>query len=874
VTPPPRAERLIRHAVAADAAGLSIVGDLRQEFAEQCRSGSVFRARYWYWRQALSIWWWSAWGHPSGSHHSPRGGALFDIVGDIRHASRVVVKAPGQALLMIATLAVGIGFTTIGFSFADTVFLRGMPIANPDNIVRVFGVDVHQPERRAPLYASDYLDFRERARSVEELCAFAQSRVTLRRSGHDTVRITIGNVTGDLFGLWGLGVQLGRGLRPGEDRPGAMRVAVLSDRFWRDAFNRSPTVLGEAVMLDGVAHEIVGVMSSDVEFANFADLVLWVPASLRPGHARDLRGMLVTGRLAAGATVADADAEFRVLAQALADAHPETNRGRQALVLPVTRALGGPNLLLVMTLLVGTATLVTVIAGVNVAGVLLARAVVRQREFAMRIALGARKTRVFRQLVAEGLLVAAAGGAGGMFVAEIGLRLIRSVDAEPVFKQIVIDWHEAAFVTALVLVSPLVFSLAPALAAMRLNLVGTLNAASSRMAGSSRRGRELLVTAQLALAIALAVVGGLVARTASVMMRSPSGFESSDVLTFVVALDQHSPDAAARRRVLRDLVNRLSSAGPLAVGTLDAVPAVTMESPSIIQPAEVAARDGQTEAWAHIVAVDEGAFQTLAVPIIEGRPFTRLEIETDAPEALVSLETARRYFGGARAALGRGVMIVREGVSRLHQVIGVTGDVRNTDPEHGMPPRVWVPMFNPRTVTVVVRTAGDTNTAAGLVRRVAREVLPDVAVESLESYDQAISRRTAGDRVAMGMLVAFSLAALLFATTGLYGTVALSANMRRAEFATRVALGARVGDVAALVVRQAFRLLAAGAAVGLAGGVLAGSAMRRLLYGVTPFDPVNLLTVLALLAGVMLLASVGPALRAARVDVIQAIRAE
>ena len=417
---------------AGHGAGLSIIGDLRQEFAEQRRTAGAIAAGWWYPRQAASLWWWSAWRHPAVSHHYPRGGVLFDVIGDLRHALRAVGKTPGQMLLMVVTLGVGIGFTTIGFSFADTVFLRGMPIADPDRTVIVYGLDARDPADRSPVFASDYLDFRERAQSIEHLSAFSQHRATLLRTGIEPARVTVGRVTGDLFGVWGLRPQRGRGLRAGDDRPGAPRVAVLSDHFWRQSFDGSADALGSTILLDGVPHEIVGVMSDDVEFGNFANLAAWVPFERQSRPERDLTPLLVTGRLAEGRTVAAAAAELDILAQQIAVAHSDTNRGRRSLVLGSSRALGGPNVIVVMTLLVGTAALVTVIAGVNVAGVLLARTVARRREFALRVALGARNGRVFRQLLAEGLLVAASGAAAGLAVAETGLRLIRSVDAEPI----------------------------------------------------------------------------------------------------------------------------------------------------------------------------------------------------------------------------------------------------------------------------------------------------------------------------------------------------------------------------------------------------------------------------------------------------------
>jgi predicted permease len=870
--PPRGARALLTRSVPDDEAGRSVIGDLDEEFAQRAaRSRGPGRARLWYWRQAVAMWCWSAMRHPHTSYHLPVGGSMFDTVLDCRHAIRVARKSPGQSALIILTLALAIGTTTIGFSFADTVFLRGLPIANPTATVIVYGIDARNPERRTGVFFSDYIDFRERARTVEKLSTWTQTRVTAQRTGSDPVRLTVSRTTGDLFGVWEFRTQLGRGLRASDDNPSAARVAVLSDRYWTDAYARADDVLGQTIMLDGHAHEIVGVLTPDVEFGTFANIAMWVSYPFQPTDHRDLRPTMITGRLADGATTSEAAAEFQALAANLEQEHPETNRGRQTLVLQANRAMGGPNLALVMLLLVGTAGLVTVVASVNVAGVLLSRAVARQREFALRVALGARRLRVFRQLAVEGLLLATFGALGGLAVAEGGLRLIRSVDAEPIFQQIVIDWHEVVFVMALAMVAPLLFSLAPALAALRVNLVGALNAAGLRTIGSGRRLRNVLVTSQLALAVALAIIGGLVARTAAVQLSATKGFNTSGLLTFSLALDPQLP-LATRRQQLQSFNERLRAHGAHAVGLLDTLPAAVIEASTPIElPGRIGPGDNAGP-WAHRIAVDDGAFDALGIPIVSGRTFTAADIDSDRLVAIVSRETARRYFKNDDDAVGRALAIREGNALRTVQVIGVTGDVRNTDPERGMPPRVWMPMANPTTVRVVVKTNDYAMTTAA-IRALAREVVPGVPVESLEAYDAAIARMQGGDRVAMGMLVSFASVAVLFAAIGLYGTVALSTSLRGPEFATRYALGAQVGSVTSLVFREAFKLVAIGMVPGVALGLLAAAGMRRLLFGVSPLDPLNLLAVILLLTVMALAASLAPAIRAARLDLVKVLRA-
>jgi putative ABC transport system permease protein len=875
MNPPRLARALLVRAVPADRAGLSIVGDLDHEFAERRSRDGRTAARFWYWRQAWSIWWWSAWAHPHTSHHSPRGDVMSDLIGDLRHAFRVARTTPGQTMLIVCTLALGIGVSTIGFAFADTAFVRGLPVADPTRTVIGFGLDARDPDRRGGVYAADFLDLRERTRTVEALSSWEQSRATVMWPGSDPTRSVVSYVVGDLFSVWGVRAQLGRTLLGNDSVAGAPRVAVLTDRYWRETAGADRAVLGREIVVNGESVTVVGVLARDIEIGTFANIAMWISQPAVRAEPRDTQPVMMTGRLAPGVTVEQAAAEFRVLAKALEAEHPQTNRGRQVQVLSARRAIGGPNFALVLSLLVGAAVLVVVIASVNVAGVLLARAVKRQQEFAVRIALGARHARLFRQLAVEGLLLAVAGGAGGVLVAEAGLRVIRSVDAEPIFQQIVIDWHELVFIGSLALLAPVFFSLAPALASIRLNVLTVMNATSARVAGRhSRRAREVLVAAQLALAIALAVVGGLVARTAAAMVWAPTGFETADRLTLTLALDEHSPDPHVRRQALREFVRSIADGGKSAAA-LDALPAVIIEAARVVQPDGQVA-DDPSRAWAaYVVRVDAPALDTLGVPLLAGRPLSAADVDNDTKVALVSREAAERFFGGAATAVGRRLDVVESsGAAIVFQVVGVTGDVRDTDPEDGPPARVWLPLSHPTVVSFVVSTAGDTAGTAALARTAARAIVPGVPLETVEAYEQGIARQMGGNQIAMGMLLAFVFVGLVFSGTGLYGTVALATNLRHAEFATRLALGATPRDVIGLVARQTMRLVLIGLVPGLVAGLALANAIRGLLYGVTPLDPLNIVTLLVVLSFVALVAGIGPALRAGRVNVIDAIRSQ
>lgn len=873
--PPRAAVAIVRRAVPADAAGASVIGDLQQEFDERCAARGRGAARVWYWRQAISIWLWSAWAHPHNSHHDPRGGVLFDIIGDFRHGVRTARKTPGQTALIVTTLAIAIGSTTIGFSLADTIMLRGLPIAEPKDTVIIYAVDPRQPTLRTGVFAADYLDFRDRSRTLEQLSAWSRERSTLVRDG-SVYATEVGRVAGDLFGAWGIRARIGRTLRTGDDRPGAPPVAVLAHHYWQSMFAGAPSVVGTTILLDAVPHQIVGVLDPAIEVGNFANLGVWAPLPLERGGPRDARSMVVTGRLAGTATVEAAAAEIASLARQIELESPATNRGRGVSVLVSHRAIGGPNFWIVITLLISAVTLIMVIASANVAGVLLARAAVRQREFGLRVALGARRLRIFRQLLAEGLLLAVLGGAGGLAAAEAGLRLIRSIEAEEIFRQIVVDWHEVAFVALLAVLTPLLFSLAPALAALRSNLPSLLNAGGPRIAASAGRGRQLLVVAQLALAVTFVTFAGLVLRTGTAMTSAPTGFDPSRLLVFTLTFDDVTHRGGVTRyQIVRDIETRLGqTAGVLSTGALDALPAVAIEA---TVPLEIEGRpnaEGEPAPWAHVVALDADALDALGIPLLAGRALTEADIETDADVALVSNATALRHFGSIDRAIGRRLKVRLQGAIRDRQIVGVTGDARYVEPERGMPPRVWIPLSEPRRISIVVRAAGDPAALAPAVRQIAREVAPSLPIEGLETYDAAIARRMGSDRIIFGMMLSFALVALLFATTGLYGIVAFNTSQRRTEFGTRFALGAQVRDVVALVLGQAFRLLAVGLAIGLLAGLAVARVMRSTLYGVSPTDPLNLVVVVILLSLVTLAASVMPAWRAARIGIASALRGD
>ncbi|MFP5380051.1 MAG: ABC transporter permease, partial [Vicinamibacteria bacterium] len=484
----------------------------------------------------------------------------MDLRGDVRQAWRTARQAPGQSALIVTALALAIGAATIGFAFADLAVLRGLPVAEPDRTIFVYGVSPRQDDPTAAVSVPDFVDYRERATTVTAMAGMATRPASFVHAQVASA-IQVHEVTGDFTAVWGLAPALGRLIQPGDDAPGAPGVVVLAHSFWQREFGGLPDIVGHAVQVGGRPHEVIGVMPPEMEFGSLARASAWVPLALDRGAPRDARRLLVTARLADGATAAAAAAEFASLAAALAEEHPGANGGWSARAVPIADGVGDANFWAVLTLLLLTVGAVMAIACANVAGILLARATARQREFALRLALGAGRGRILRQMLVEGLLLSLAAGVGGLVVAEGGLRLLRSIDADPVFQQILIDGHELALVAALALIAPVAFSLAPALRAGRQDIREVLNAGGPRGGTQASGARHALVVAQLVMAVVLITIAGLAVRTAVHLSQVPSGLDASRLLVFGLTLDPGDfPDEARLRQATDTFASGVGSA--------------------------------------------------------------------------------------------------------------------------------------------------------------------------------------------------------------------------------------------------------------------------------------------------------------------------
>ena len=805
---------------------------------------------------------------------------MAELIRDVKYGWRMLRKRPVFALMVVVTLALAIGANTVVFTFTNLLLLRPLPLLDPATLGWVLGVDPQRGNDRARASAPDFIDYRRSLRSFSALAARSEATLTMSGRG-DAQRLEASSVSANLFQVWGLRPKLGRLFLAGEDAPGAEPTVVLSHQFWQRQFASDPSIVGSALTLDGKRVSVIGVLEPAIEIGNLGEIDVWVPLPLDPAEqARDSRALQVIGRLAPGVTLAQADAEVRALATALERDHPVTNKGWSARVASTREAMTGRNTLRILALLSLSVGLLLLIACANLANAMLARAMERNREIALRVALGAGRRVLVRQLLAEYAVLAAVGGALGLGVAYGGVRAIKATVYEPSFALLSIDARVVLYAIGVTLVTCVLFGLAPALRAARADPIAALAQGSARMIGGVgvRRSRASLVVAQVTLAVALTVLGALVARSMFEQTRIDLGFRTGDLWTFRVDLPASTYEDPERLRQFYDrAADRLSSLPRVrSVAVVDHLPVfggVTM-TPLEVEGRSVARQADQP--WAMRTATSARYFETAAIPLVTGRALAATDRD-DAPSVVVvNRELARRYFGTADQALGRRISLGRSDVPAVWRVIvGVVGDTRPADITAPPNPELYLPLAQEpaRNVSFMLRAPGGDASAAA-IRGLMHEIDPALAVYELRTMDQALAVDRASNAMLAGLFVSFAVIALVLAATGLYGVIAYLVSQRTREIGIRIALGALPGVVGRMVLGEAAVLFGSGMVLGLGVALMLARAMRAVLYGVEPLDPPTYVAAAAVLAGVMFVAAYVPARRAMRVNPLSALRSD
>lgn len=808
---------------------------------------------------------------------------IAELAQDLRLAVRLLQRRAGFSLAAIAVLAVGIGASTTIFSGVYGVLLRPLPFESPERIVVAWGERRASSRPRVELSWPEFTDWARESRSFQSVAAlpFATLGATLSGGG-EPARISAVPVSDAFFRVLGVEARMGRTFADGEDRPGGARFIVLSDGLWRERFGSDSSILGRALVLDGEPHTVIGVMPGDFDFPRDTDAWTTLGAAV-PFAADDRRlgFLMMIGRLRDGVSDDAARDELSAVVRRLGaeSSLPEPADG--AVVSPFADHLFGATRPASL-LLLGAAALLLALAMANVAGLLLTRAATRQHEMAVRLSLGAGRGRLVRQLVAESLVLAAAGGAAGVLLASPATSALATLapSSVPRASAIALDGVALAVAAALSLLVALVAGSLPAMRAIPSR--GSAALRSGTRGGTDRRGRRLLdalIVVQMAMTLALLLGAGLIARSVRGLERAPLGFEPRDVITAQVSLPDHAyPQLEHQRRFMDELIERVRS----SPGVLDAAAVLVrpLEGPVGFNfPFRAQGQDSAAAAanpMLNYQSVTPGYFAAMRIPLVRGRDFTSRDREESAGVVIVGESLAARLWPGGDA-VGRRLRLpnARRPPGEWLEVVGVARDVRAREIA-ATTLDVYVPMaqsqFAPQ--FIVARTRGDALAAVPALRAHLGAIDPAVPLSSIATMEQRRDGVLAAPRFGAVLLAGFALAALLLATIGLYGVLAYAVAQRTRELGIRLALGALPDDIRRLVTMHAGRLIGAAVVLGAVPAWIGARALRAFLFEVGVLDWPTVLGITILLGVAAIVAAWLPARRAARVDPAVTMRAE
>ncbi|HEX2253774.1 MAG TPA: ABC transporter permease [Thermoanaerobaculia bacterium] len=811
---------------------------------------------------------------------------MKSLLRDLRFALRLLAKRPALTLAAVLCLGLGIAAVTVIFSFVDAVLLRPLPVPEAERVMVVWNRFLGRDVEKFPSSGHEFEDHRNDNRAFEHLAGIIPWSYNLTTGDGEPQRIEAGRVSAALFDILGAEPAFGRTYTREEEAAQAP-VAVLGHDLWQRRFGSDPAVVGRAVGLDGMPHTVVGVLDESFRFPLAPEADLWVPFTPNPAVPRQMRGVLMVGRLAPGVSQRQAQAEMDNLARRFEAGYPDLyppEAGFGIGLVPLREEMVGEVRPLLWALMAAVA-LVLLIACANVANLQLAQATARAKELAIRTSLGSGRAGVIRQLLVESLVLGLAGGVLGVLLAVAGLRLLVALDLGQVsnLAEVTLDGRVLLFALAVSLLSGLLFGLAPAAKAFRPDLVGQLKEGgrTSGLGGGRHPLRSALVVAEVALALTVLVGAGLMLRSLYHLAETDPGFRTEGVVTAELVLSRNAyPGPPQVLDFSRRLAERLAAAPGLAE--------VALASDLPLEPRFTGGPEvegwqpgaGDTPPLAGYQMVSPGYFRVLGIPLSEGRDFTAADRDGAAPVAVVDQQLARTYWPEG-SALGKRLRLPGLGPApEWRQVVGVVGSLDIEGFVVAPEPRVYLPFSQSPTpmVAVVATTEGDAAAAAQAVREAVWAVDSEQPVDDVRSMDRALAETIARPRLNATLFTVFAGIALLLAAVGVYGVMAYSVAQRTREIGLRMALGADRATVLAMVVRRGMVLAGAGLAAGLVLALLTGRLAARwvedLAYGVSATDVATYLAVPLLLAGLVLVASWLPARRATRVDPQVALRHE
>jgi predicted permease len=784
---------------------------------------------------------------------------------------------PGFTLASVLVLGMGIGAVTLMFSALHAVVLRPLPFPEPERLVWAWLSSNEHPNNS--ISAADYFDYREQADTFESLAVFLVFRPPVVITGGDEAQRAVCNiVSASLFPTLGISPQLGRPLLREDEAPSSSDVVMLSHGFWQQRFGGKETILGNTLTVDGKPYVIAGVMPAGFDFP--PDVDLWFPLRTDAGYARG-RGnnnFFMLGRLRDSVSIQQAQAQIDSIAAGIAAAHPKDRKGWGVTLVPLHERYFG-SLRSSLTVLMGLISLVPLVACANIASLFLARAADRTGEVAVRFALGGSRLRVVRQLLTESLCVGLAGGAVGLALTWWGTVVLRSLhsDTLPRLSTVGVDGTVLVFGLLTALVTVPLFGILPALRGTRFALTEALKGCAGNRIGGGKTGlRNILVVAQVALSVTLLVATGLLLGSYMRLQRVDVGLRAESLLTFELQLPAHKyTEQPHIQQAWEELHQRMLALPDVkSLGAIDQLPAQGGGTYNTVHAAHRPPVDPGDGVAAQRRFVSDGFFQAAGIPLVAGRTFQATDTLDGPRVVVVNQALAETAFPGEEP-LNR-VLILPWDPPVEMEVVGVVGNVKEFGPDTPSPPAFYMSsrQFSQADMRFLARTDGDPLRTVGALRHVVREIDADIPLSQVATMESRLEQFFAQPRFRTGLVGLFALVTLVLACIGVYGLLACVVRQREREISIRVAVGARAWDIFLLVVGHGMLLVGLGIGVGLLGGLVAAHVMRSFLYDISPADAVTFASMSLSLGLVALLACVGPAWRASRIDPCHALKAD
>jgi putative ABC transport system permease protein len=799
------------------------------------------------------------------------------LIKDVRFAVRSFLKRPGFLVIAVATLALGIGATTAMFTVVNSVLLRPLQFPEPERIVLFYGINPRQGITQSNMSMPDIVDWQKQASSFEQIAGFVSGGLFLT-AGDETERVRGTGVSGEFFPLFKTNPLHGRTLQAADTQQGGEPVVVISYALWQRRFGGATSVVNSKIMLNGKAATIVGVMPAGFNYPS--DSEAWTAFSLNePDQSRDNRFISVVTRLKPGVSMTQAQTEMDTINQRLAQNYGETNSGWTVRLLELRESLVG-ELRTSLLILLGAVAFVLLIACANVANLMLARAVYRQKEIAVRTALGASRMRIVKQLLTESMLLSVVSGVAG-FTLSLGLiRLLIAISPPdtPRVEEIGIDWRVFSVTLAVAVLAGLLFGLFPALQTSRPNLNDTLKDSGQRgsqFGGGRNRAGSLFIVSEIAFSFILLAGAGLLIKSFLHLRDIDPGFSADNVLAMRLSLPPGKyKQGKPRAQIYKQLIDQVKATpGVKSAGAVLSLPlgGDTYEVwRGVVREGRPLTHEEQTNAQNLPVTPDY--FAALQIPLKAGRMFTDQD-DLDSTKVVIINETLAQRLWPGENPVGQRFAVWRD-EKFPREVVGVVGDTKATlDKEAGS--QMYIPYAQDPTwgsLSLVVRTNGEPAALAGSVREAIRSIDKAVPTYNLKTMDDVVSASAAPRRVPMLLLSAFAGVAMLLAMLGIYGVTSYYVTQRTHEIGVRMALGAQIVDVLKLVLSRAMALAVIGIGIGVVGAVALTRYLTTLLFGVKPIDVVTFVGVGLVLTAVVFIACIVPARRATEIDPLEALR--